>query len=364
MSSSVYPRPERCRSKDATCTHPQAHAPRPAGPPSLVPWTDTHRSSRPRARTSSAGHPSPLITASSPTGLTPVRRLSGLSSASQPTPIDDRWPPQPAHHSVLTHRTLTGPSTRHYRPGLSSASQPTPIDDRWPPQPAHHSVLTHRTHTGPPTLRALVSITANTHRRSLATPARSSQRPYPPSIHHRRPNPTIDTQKSHSVPILPPSIHALRPSASAPSSGRPGWEGGSTQRCSTRKKAESIACAPQFMADAEPPRGDTLSSHLATPDSTTWSNHLEAPTCRSGRIPRLRKPAIHFAISLIDAHIESTTAAPRSTDYSCYRFALTAIIGSSLVAATNPQNTYEVACAFIAGPRLPRNRASPVVLVL
>src|SRR6185437_14299397 len=34
------------------------------------------------------------------------------------------------------------------------------------------------------------------------------------------------------------------------------------------------------------------------------------------------------------------------------------------VAATNPQNTYEVACAFIAGPRLPRNRASPDVLVL
>jgi hypothetical protein len=117
MSSSVYSRPERCRSKDATCTHPQAHAPRPAGPPSLVPWTDTHRSSRPRARTSSAGHPSPLITASSPTGLTPVRRLSGLSSASQPTPIDDRWPPQPAHHSVLTHRRSTidaptPPSTR------------------------------------------------------------------------------------------------------------------------------------------------------------------------------------------------------------------------------------------------------------
>jgi hypothetical protein len=270
MSSSVYSRPERCRSKDATCTHPQAHAPRPAGPPSLVPWTDTHRSSRPRARTSSAGHPSPLITASSPTGLTPVRRLSGLSSASQPTPIDDRWPPQPAHHSVLTHRR-------------STIDAPTP--------------------------------------------------------------PSTRKKASHSVPILPPSIHALRPSASAPSSGRPGWEGGSTQRCSTRKKAESIACAPQFMADAEPPRGDTLSSHLATPDSTTWSNHLEAPTCRSGRIPRLRKPAIHFAISLIDAHIESTTAAPRSTDYSCYRFALTAIIGSSLVAATNPQNTYEVARA-------------------
>jgi hypothetical protein len=177
-----------------------------------------------------AGHPSPLITASSPTGLSPVRRLA-----------------------------ITGPGSRqhHSQHPSTIAGHPSPL------------------------------ITA-----SLPT----VDPPSTPQPHHRH----------AKKPILPPSIHALRPSASAPSSGRPGWEGGSTQRCSTRKKAESIACAPQFMADAEPPRGDTLSSHLATPDSTTWSNHLEAPTCRSGRIPRLRKPAIHFAISLIDAHIESS----------------------------------------------------------
>src|SRR6185312_1655740 len=89
---------------------------------------------RPRARTSSAGHPSPLITASSPTGLTPVRRLSGLTSASQPTPIDDRWPPQPAHHSVLTHWTPTSPSAPPSQASVPASSPSESIRHR-PPSP-------------------------------------------------------------------------------------------------------------------------------------------------------------------------------------------------------------------------------------
>jgi hypothetical protein len=150
MSSSVYSRPERCRSKDATCTHPQAHAPRPAGPPSLVPWTDTHRSSRPRARTSSAGHPSPLITASSPTGLSPVRRLaitgpgsrqhhsqhpstiaghpSPLITASLPT-VDPPSTPQP-HHRHAKKPFRANPSSFHPRTeaiGVGSLQRPSRV---------------------------------------------------------------------------------------------------------------------------------------------------------------------------------------------------------------------------------------------